>query len=421
LKTQLGAKTMLEDQKKETEVVEEQTSGNQIDEAPVEELDEAPAGVQDLGGDNPDTGKANKLEAGTKKAPARKADKSGGDSSQPTQGNSVKPAVSEDKVSNSKNGMVAQVYEMLKNMSKEELGEKFGLIQDIVELDVEKMEEDSDPAIAEAQEKILYSRKDLTSDEIELDTEADIQAIAGEDLSEEFKEKAKEIFESAVKSKVVEEVNKRVSQIEEEYLQEIEESTKTFQNEMVEKVDNYLNYVVSEWMEDNKLAVEKGIKTELTDDFMNGLRNLFKEHYIDIPEEKVDIVDDLFDKVEDLEVKLNEEIDKNIKLKQSLAEAKKDEILNDVCDDLADTQKEKISSLSEGVEFDSEEQYKAKLNLLKESYFPTKAAVVSEDVVEETTSTTEEINEEIENIQEEARDSQMKAYLDMLSRTTNNK
>ncbi len=412
---------MLEDQKKETEVVEEQTSGNQIDEAPVEELDEAPAGVQDLGGDNPDTGKANKLEAGTKKAPARKADKSGGDSSQPTQGNSVKPAVSEDKVSNSKNGMVAQVYEMLKNMSKEELGEKFGLIQDIVELDVEKMEEDSDPAIAEAQEKILYSRKDLTSDEIELDTEADIQAIAGEDLSEEFKEKAKEIFESAVKSKVVEEVNKRVSQIEEEYLQEIEESTKTFQNEMVEKVDNYLNYVVSEWMEDNKLAVEKGIKTELTDDFMNGLRNLFKEHYIDIPEEKVDIVDDLFDKVEDLEVKLNEEIDKNIKLKQSLAEAKKDEILNDVCDDLADTQKEKISSLSEGVEFDSEEQYKAKLNLLKESYFPTKAAVVSEDVVEETTSTTEEINEEIENIQEEARDSQMKAYLDMLSRTTNNK
>ncbi len=412
---------MLEDQKKETEVVEEQTSGNQIDEAPVEELDEAPAGVQDLGGDNPDTGKANKLEAGTKKAPARKADKSGGDSSQPTQGNSVKPAVSEDKVSNSKNGMVAQVYEMLKNMSKEELGEKFGLIQDIVELDVEKMEEDSDPAIAEAQEKILYSRKDLTSDEIELDTEADIQAIAGEDLSEEFKEKAKEIFESAVKSKVVEEVNKRVSQIEEEYLQEIEESTKTFQNEMVEKVDNYLNYVVSEWMEDNKLAVEKGIKTELTDDFMNGLRNLFKEHYIDIPEEKVDIVDDLFDKVEDLEVKLNEEIDKNIKLKQSLAEAKKDEILNDVCDDLADTQKEKISSLSEGVEFDSEEQYKAKLNLLKESYFPTKAAVVSEDVVEETTSTTEEINEEIENIQEEARDGQMKAYLDMLSRTTNNK
>ena len=205
----------------------EEISAEQIDEAPVEELDEAPAGVQDLGGDNPDTGKANKPEPGTSQASSRKADKRNPEKSAHSQGNSVKPAVSEDKVSNSKNGMVAQVYEMLKNMSKEELGEKFGLIQDIVELDVEKMEEDSDPAIAEAQEKILYSRKDLTSDEIELDTEADIQAIAGEDLSEEFKEKAKEIFESAVKSKVVEEVNKRVSQIEEEYLQEIEESTKT--------------------------------------------------------------------------------------------------------------------------------------------------------------------------------------------------
>ena len=412
---------MLEDQNTETEVVEEQTSENQIDEAPVEELDEAPAGVQDLGGDNPDTGKANKPEPGTSQTSSRKADKRNPEKSAHSQGNSVKPAVSESQVPTSKNGMVAHVYEMLKNMSKEELSEKFGMIQDVVELDVDKMDEDSDPAIAEAQEKILYSRKDLTADEIELDTESDIQAIAGEELSEEFKEKAKEIFESAVKSKVVEEVNKRVSQIEEEYLQEIEESTKTFQSEMVEKVDNYLNYVVSEWMEDNKLAVEKGIKTELTDDFMNGLRNLFKEHYIDIPEEKVDIVDDLFDKVEDLENKLNEEIDKNIKLKHNLADAKKDEILNDVCEDLADTQKEKINSLSEGVEFDSEEQYKAKLQMLKESYFPTKAVTVSEDVVEETTSTTEELNEEIENIQEDSRDAQMKAYLDMLSRTTNNK
>ena len=399
----------------------EETSAEQIDEAPVEELDEAPAGVQDLGGDNPDTGKANKPEPGTSQTSSRKADKRNPEKSAHSQGNSVKPAVSESQVPTSKNGMVAHVYEMLKNMSKEELSEKFGMIQDVVELDVDKMEEDSDPAIAEAQEKILYSRKDLTADEIELDTESDIQAIAGEELSEEFKEKAKEIFESAVKSKVVEEVNKRVSQIEEEYLQEIEESTKTFQSEMVEKVDNYLNYVVSEWMEDNKLAVEKGIKTELTDDFMNGLRNLFKEHYIDIPEEKVDIVDDLFDKVEDLENKLNEEIDKNIKLKHNLADAKKDEILNDVCEDLADTQKEKINSLSEGVEFDSEEQYKAKLQMLKESYFPTKAVTVSEDVVEETTSTTEELNEEIENIQEDSRDAQMKAYLDMLSRTTNNK
>ena len=163
---------MLEDQNTETEVVEEQTSENQID--------EAPAGVQDLGGDNPDTGKANKPEPGTSQTSSRKADKRNPEKSAHSQGNSVKPAVSESQVPTSKNGMVAHVYEMLKNMSKEELSEKFGMIQDVVELDVDKMEEDSDPAIAEAQEKILYSRKDLTADEIELATESDIQAIAGE-------------------------------------------------------------------------------------------------------------------------------------------------------------------------------------------------------------------------------------------------
>ena len=412
---------MAEKEIKETEV--EETSVEQIDEAPVEELDEAPAGVQDLGGDDPNTGKASKLTVSTSKSPARKADKSGGDSSNPSQGSSVKGTSSamEETVPTTKNGMVASVYEMVKNLSKDELAEKFALIQDVVELDVNELGENSEEeVVAEAQEKILYSRKDLTPEEIELDSDEDIQAIAGEELSEEFKEKAKEIFETAVKSKVVDEVNKRVAQIEEEYLQEIEESTKNFQGEMVEKVDNYLNYVVNEWMEDNKLAVERGIKSELTDDFMTGLRNLFKEHYIDVPEEKVDIVDDLFEKVEDLEKKLNEEIEKNVTLKSSLAESSKDSILNDVCEGLADTQKDKVSSLAEGVEFENEEQYKAKLEMLKESYFPQKEVVQSEDDVTETTTTTEELNEEIENVQSESRDAQMKAYLEMLGRTNKN-
>ena len=397
----------------------EETSAEQIDEAPVEELDEAPAGVQDLGGDDPNTGKASKLTVSTSKAPARKADKSGGDSSQPSQGSSVKGTTSamEENIPTTKNGMVASVYEMVKNMSKEELGEKFALIQDVVELDVNDLDETSEEeVVAEAQEKILYSRKDLTPEEIEIDSDEDIQAIAGEELSEEFKEKAKEIFETAVKSKVVDEVNKRVAQIEEEYLQEIEESTKNFQGEMVEKVDNYLNYVVNEWMEENKLAVERGIKSELTDDFMTGLRNLFKEHYIDVPEEKVDIVDDLFEKVEDLEKKLNEEIEKNVTLKSSLAESSKEGILNDVCEGLADTQKEKVSSLAEGVEFENADQYKAKLEMLKESYFPQKEVAQSEDDVIETTSTSEELNEEIENVQTGSRDAQMQAYLDMLGK-----
>ena len=412
---------MVKEETTEAEVLEEGQAEAE-NEAPVEELDEAPAGVQDLGGDDPNTGKANKPDAGTPQTPSRKADKRNPEKKQPTQGNSVKPAHEEKEVkSNTKNGMIAQVYDMLKGMSKDEISEKFGLMQDLVDLDIEELNKEADAdateedVVVEAQEKILYSRKDLTADDIELDSKEDIEAISGkEELSDEFKAKAKDIYETAVKAKVVDEVNKRVEKIEEEYLSEIEESTKKFQGEMVEKVDNYLNYVVTEWMEDNNLAVERGIKSELTDDFMTGLRNLFKEHYIDVPEEKVDIVDDLFEKVEELEAKLNEEIDKNVSLKKDLAEATKEGILSDVCEDLADTQKEKISSLAEGVEFENEDQFKAKLAMLKESYFPQKEVVKSEDDVTETTLSTEELSEEIEGVQAEKRDAQMQAYLNML-------
>ena len=412
---------MVKEETTEAEVLEEGQAEAE-NEAPVEELDEAPAGVQDLGGDDPNTGKANKPDAGTSQTPSRKADKRNPEKKQPTQGNSVKPAHEEKEVkSNTKNGMIAQVYDMLKGMSKDEISEKFGLMQDLVDLDIEELNKEADAdateedVVVEAQEKILYSRKDLTADDIELDSKEDIEAISGkEELSDEFKAKAKDIYETAVKAKVVDEVNKRVEKIEEEYLNEIEDSTKKFQGEMVEKVDNYLNYVVTEWMEDNNLAVERGIKSELTDDFMTGLRNLFKEHYIDVPEEKVDIVDDLFDKVEELESKLNEEIDKNVSLKKDLAEATKEGILSDVCEDLADTQKEKISSLAEGVEFENEDQFKAKLAMLKESYFPQKEVVKSEDDVTETTLSTEELSEEIEGVQAQKRDAQMQAYLNML-------
>ena len=412
---------MVKEETTEAEVLEEGQAEAE-NEAPVEELDEAPAGVQDLGGDDPNTGKANKPDAGTSQTPSRKADKRNPEKKQPTQGNSVKPAHEEKEVkSNTKNGMIAQVYDMLKGMSKDEISEKFGLMQDLVDLDIEELNKEADAdateedVVVEAQEKILYSRKDLTADDIELDSKEDIEAMSGkEELSDEFKAKAKDIYETAVKAKVVDEVNKRVEKIEEEYLSEIEESTKKFQGEMVEKVDNYLNYVVTEWMEDNNLAVERGIKSELTDDFMTGLRNLFKEHYIDVPEEKVDIVDDLFEKVEELEAKLNEEIDKNVSLKKDLAEATKEGILSDVCEDLADTQKEKISSLAEGVEFENEDQFKAKLAMLKESYFPQKEVVKSEDDVTETTLSTEELSEEIEGVQAQKRDAQMQAYLNML-------
>jgi len=216
---------MVKEETTEAEVLEEQEEQAEADnEAPVEELEEAPAGVQDLGGDDPNTGKANKPDPGTKKTPGRKADKSAGDSSQPTQGSSVKPTHEEKQVkSNTKNGMIAQVYEMLKGMSKDEISEKFSLMQDLVDLDIEELNKEADAeaseeeVVAEAKEKILYSRKDLTADDIELDSKDDIEAISGqEELSDEFKAKAKDIYETAVKAKVVDEVNKRVEKIEEE-------------------------------------------------------------------------------------------------------------------------------------------------------------------------------------------------------------
>ena len=142
------------------------------------------------------------------------------------------------------------------------------------------------------------------------------------------------------------------------------------QEEMAEKVDGYLNYVAEEWMKENELAVERGIRSELVEDFMTGLKNLFQEHYIDIPEEKVDLVDDLFEKVEDLEKQLDETVNNSVEMKKELAEFKKQEALRDVSEELADTEKEKLQKLSEGVEYEDDAQYKEKLEVIKENYFP---------------------------------------------------
>jgi hypothetical protein len=169
-----------------------------------------------------------------------------------------------------------------------------------------------------------------------------------------------------------------------------------FTKELTEKVDGYLTYIVEEWMKENELAIERGIRTELVEDFMSGLRTLFTEHYIDIPEEKVDMVDDLFTKVEDLETSLDEEINRGVELQKELSQFKKDDVLRDATKDLADTETEKISKLAEGIEYENEEQYTEKLNVLKESYFPKSEAVTSEIAeTDETIEVTDEKTEEI--------------------------
>jgi len=215
----------------------------------------------------------------------------------------------------------------------------------------------------------------------EISIEEDVNALVeGEELSEEFKEKAKTILEAAVKGKVVQ--IKEVLQTE--YDAKLLEEIDVIKTALNERVDSYLEYVSEEWFTENQLAVQGGLKEELTESFMSGLKNLFEEHYVTIPEEKYDVLQSMVEKLDDMESKLNEQIEKNVSLNQRLSESTSDVILADVSEGLADTQREKLASLSESVEFESEETYREKLETLKESYFPTKGspAVKSESLSE---------------------------------------
>ena len=206
------------------------------------------------------------------------------------------------------------------------------------------------------------------SEEVEIDLSDDVKALVSSDadLSEEFKEKAATIFETAVKTRIKEQTKIIEAQFEEKLASE----TETVKEAMVEKVDSYLNYVVEEWMKENELAVERGIRTEIAEDFITGLKGLFKEHYIDVPEEKYNVLDDLTSQVKDLESKLNEQIEKNVVLAKGTNELTRTSLVVSVSEDLADTEKEKFVSMAENVEFDSAEKFAEKLETIKESYFP---------------------------------------------------
>jgi len=213
----------------------------------------------------------------------------------------------------------------------------------------------------------VVAEEEVTTEKEEINVEEDVNALlGGEELSEEFKEKAKTIFEAALKSKIAE----VKEAIEVEHEAKLAEQVAEAKEELSERVDSYLEYVSEEWMTENELAVEHGLKTELTESFLTGMKGLFEEHYVHIPEDKYDVLETMVDKLDDMETKLNEQIEKNIGLNKRLAESVADGILESVSDGLATTQKEKLSSLSESVEFESESQYREKLEMLKESYFP---------------------------------------------------
>jgi len=235
----------------------------------------------------------------------------------------------------------------------------------------------------------------------------DIEAIfEGETLSEEFKEKTATIFEARV--------HDRVTQIQEEleasYAQALEESMNDLTLSVTEKVNDYLNYVVEEWMTENSIAIEKGLRTELTEDFMVGLRNLFTENFIDIPEERVDIVEELSEKVSELEDQLNEQIDFGIQLRKELNESRKNEVIHAITEGLTDTQVEKIKTLAESVEFTTEVEYSEKLETIRENYFPSGVKRTNELYLHET------VDDE-QSDRPKVTDPRMAAYFNTISRT----
>ena len=247
----------------------------------------------------------------------------------------------------------------------------------------------------------------VTEEEEPIDIEADVQALLeGEELSEEFQNKARTIFEGAIRSKVGE----IKEELQEAYAEALVEELDSIKAGLTERVDAYLEYVADEWMQENALQVEQGLKTEMTESFLEGMKSLFEEHYVTIPEEKYDVLNSMVDKLDEMESKLNEQIDRNVALNRRLAESTADGVFAAVAEGLADTQKEKLATLAENVEFESDTDYREKLETLKESYFPSKTSAPK--------STSENLSEEVSTDEVPSEDvaPRMQAYLDILSR-----
>ena len=237
-----------------------------------------------------------------------------------------------------------------------------------------------------AEEETVEETTELPEITDEVDIDDDVNALlGGQELSEEFRDKAKTIFEAALKSKVTELREAMEAHYEAKLVEEVE----GMKGELIERVDSYLEYVADEWLQENALQVERGIRTEMTESFLEGMRGLFEDHYVSIPEDKYDVVENMVDKLDEMESKLNEQIEKNIAITKSLSEATGGNILSDVSEGLSSTQKEKLASLAEGVEFESEESYKEKLETLKESYFKTAPKRSDSEVLNEEAAVSE--------------------------------
>jgi hypothetical protein len=284
-----------------------------------------------------------------------------------------------------KSDILAGLVDHMKGLKKEDLEKLYGSY--ILEQDDEKEEEEDDDENpfppkkkkgknGDDEEEDQEASESITQRIESMDLSDDVAAlIEGDDLSEEFKSKAAAIFEAAVKSKVRSELENMQSE-NDSIMGDLAESTMT---DVVEKVDDYLNYVVEQWMTDNELAIERGLKGEIAEDFISGLKNLFEDHYIDVPDEKYDILESNLTKIEELEDKLNQQIEENIQLKKQKGELVKESMIADIADGMTDTETEKFVDLVADVEFSDEESYTEKLQTIKESYFGTGVSETSSD------------------------------------------
>ena len=281
-----------------------------------------------------------------------------------------------------KSEILAGLVDHLKGLKKEDLSKIYGSqVIGEEEGDDEDDEEEEDP---EESKKVKESIDQKIED---LDVSGDVEALVdGEELSEEFKTKAATIFETAIKSKVRSELEK----IQEENDKQMEELAETSMTSMVEKVDDYLNYVVEQWMSENELAIERGLKGEIAEDFISGLKGLFEDHYIDVPDEKYDILEANLTKIEELEEKLNKQMEENVQLKKAKGELVKESMIADIADGMTDTETEKFQSLVDDVEFSDEDSYKEKLQTIKESYFGDKEVKAQDETLTEETKSEED-------------------------------
>ena len=312
-----------------------------------------------------------------------------------------KSAPKQAPVPKTKSGMINAMLDAVKGKKKDDLAASYESIMSAMKVEgFESAEE-----VAEETQSIKEIRQ-ISSEDVSVSE--DVEAMfSGEELSEEFTTKATTIFEAAVVSKV----NQILETVTVDFESDLEAEKVQIAEKLSEQVDSYLEYVAEEWMKDNELAVEQGIRSEIVENFMTGLRGLFTENYIDIPEEKVDLVDELAGKVTELESSINEEMERNIVLRKELVEAKQSAILTSACEDITESQAAKLQSLAEGVAFDDADSYAAKLETLKESYFPKEEAITEEVVIDEDEPL--ELSEEATP----ASDPSMNAYLNAISKS----